>query len=471
MVAKVCPRYKLLISYGDDEMAIYGIMHTIKIKAGNTMGVQIENNRTQKDWQRSFAGSQIEWERTNENVHWVHSGNWDKSVYELCQKYDIPRIKKDSVVCLQTVYTASRDWFTMDENGGLVFDEKAEQYFRDCMKFHVENYCGGREDLLINAVVHLDEIHADGTGSIHFHCTSVPITENEKGEYVLSAKRVLGGRKEMTRAQTKFHDDVCRTRGMERGMSSNETKRKHLDNLSYKAEQEQKKLEATLEARREAEKAAKVQEHELDIAKVKTESEARKTAVILEKQMSKVADKNLFGKKKEIECPGGTYYTISKGNYEALEHNVSKIQYELGQIAKTDFAGQEAVQKLQDMLQHEDEYIRAEAERRANERFQDMLAREEASKEREQRTKAEWAQAIEYKNNMSEIAQEIALEAVQSLPQEMQDEHKFMMEHLKNTNPFVHRQLQIAFENRNKQIAKEVEERTQRFYHHHHRHR
>lgn len=451
-------------------MAIYGIMHTIKIKAGNTMGVQIENNRTQKDCERSFAGSQIEWERTNENVHWVHSGNWDKSVYELCQQYDIPRIKKDSVVCLQTVYTASRDWFTHDENGGLVFDEKAEQYFRDCVKFHVENYCGGREDLMINCTVHLDEVHADGTGSIHLHCTSVPITENERGEFVLSAKRVLGGRKEMTQSQQRFHDDVCKSRGMERGMSSNKTKRKHLDNLSYKTEQEQKKLTQTLEARREAEKAAKVQEHELDVAKVKTASEAHKTAVVLEKQMSKVADKNLFGKKKSIECPGGTYYSVSKSDYESLERHVGALHSEIEKILKTDFAGKEAVTKLEDMLRNEEQYILAIAAQMANERFQEMLAREERSKETEQRTQQELKQATELKNNMSQVAQQIAMEAIQAIPQEMQDEHHFVMEHLRNTNPFAHRQIEIALEQRNQQIAREIEERTQRF-HHHHRHR
>lgn len=49
-------------------------------------------------------------------------------------------------VALQTVYTASREWLTIDENGCLVFDEKAEQFFKDCVKFHIENYCGGRED-------------------------------------------------------------------------------------------------------------------------------------------------------------------------------------------------------------------------------------------------------------------------------------------------------------------------------------
>ena len=448
----------------------FGIMHTIKVKAGNTMGLQMENNRTEKDCERTFAGSRVEWARTSENLHWVHSGNWDKSVYELCQKYDIPRIKKDSVVCLQTVYTASREWFSQDENGGLVFDEKAEQYFRDCVKFHVENYCGGREDLMINCTVHLDEVHADGTGSIHLHCTSVPITENERGEYVLSAKRVLGGRKEMTQSQQRFHDDVCKSRGMERGMSSNESKRKHLDNMTFQAEQEKKKLEQTMEARREAEKAAKVQEHELDIAKAKTASEAHKTAVVLEKQMTKVADKNLFGKKKSIECPGGTYYSVSKSDYDELQRHVRALHSEIEKILKTDFAGQEAVAKLEDMLKNEEQYILQIAAAMANERFQEMVAREERSKETEERAQQELKQAIEMQNNMGDIAQQIALEALETIPPELQDEHHFVMEYLKDKNPFIHRQVQLALEQRNQQIAKEIEERTQRF-HHHHRHR
>lgn len=452
-------------------MPVFGIMHTIKLKANNTMGVQLENNRTKKDCERTFAGSQIEWDMTDENVHWVHSGNWDKSAYELCQKYDVQKVKKDSVVALQTVYTASREWFTMDENGGLVFDEKAEQFFRDCMKFHVENYCGGRDDLLINAVVHLDEIHADGTGSIHFHCTSVPIAENERGEFVLSAKRVLGGRKEMTQAQTKFYDDVCKSRGMTRGMSSNETKRKHLDNLSYKAEQEQKKLQATLEAQERAEKRTKTQEHDLEIAKAKTESEAHKTTVVLERQMKKVADKNLLGKIKSYEAPGGTYYSVSKSDYEQLKEHVHKLSYEIEQILKTDFAGQESVRKLQELLENEDQYIRAEAERMAMERFREMEEREALSFKREKETEKELAQAIETKNNMSAIAQQIAMEAVNSIPQELQDEHNFVMEHLAQTNPWAYNNIQQALEQRNQRIAQEVEKQVEKHQQHHHRHR
>ena len=256
-------------------MPVFGIMHTIKLKVSNTMGVQLENNRTKLDCNRNFAGSQIEWDRTDENLHWVHSGNWDKSAYELCQKYDVPKVKKDSVIALQTVYTASRDWFTQDENGNIIFDEKAESFFRDCMKFHIENYCGGREDLLINCTSSIlmnfiqmnGAVYQDGTGAIHMHCTSVPIVENEKGEFVLSAKRVMGHRKEMTQAQQRFHDNVCKSRGMERGMSSNETKRKHLDNLTYQAQQEEKKLQKAQEAREEVQKGTKAQEVDLAVAR------------------------------------------------------------------------------------------------------------------------------------------------------------------------------------------------------------
>lgn len=458
-------------------MPVFGIMHTIKLKAGNTMGVQLENNRTKKDCERTFAGSQIEWDMTDENVHWVHSGNWDKSAYELCQKYDVQKVKKDSVIALQTVYTASREWFTQGENGALVFDEKAEQFFRDCMKFHVENYCGGREDLLINAVVHLDEIHADGTGSIHFHCTSVPIVENERGEYVLSAKRVLGGRKEMTQSQTKFYDDVCKSRGMTRGMSSNETKRKHLDNLTYKAEQEKKKLKEVVETRKQAEKAAKTQAHDLEIAKAKTESEAHKTAVVLERQMKKVANKNILGQIKSTEAPGGTYYSVSKSDYDELERHVNALRSEIEKIQKADFAGQAAVDRLQELVKKEEEYIMTIARNMANERFQQVIEREEASKEREEATKQleqkaeqELAQAIATKNNMSAIAQQIALDAVQAIPQELQDEHIFVMEHLRQTNPWAYNNVQQALEQRNYAIAQEVEKQIER-HKQHHRHR
>ena len=274
----------------------------------------------------------------------------------------------------------------------------------------------------------------------------------------------------MTQSQQRFHDDVCKSRGMERGMSSNESKRKHLDNMTFQAEQEKKKLEQTMEARREAEKAAKVQEHELGIAKVKTASEAHKTAVVLEKQMTKVADKNLFGKKKSIECPGGTYYSVSKSDYDELQRHVRALHSEIEKILKTDFAGQEAVAKLEDMLKNEEQYILQIAAAMANERFQEMVAREERSKETEERTQQELAQATDIKNRMGDIAQQIALDALETIPSELQDEHQFVMGYLQAKNPWAYQQVQQALEQRNQKIAQEIEERTQRF-HHHHRHR
>lgn len=449
-------------------MPVFGIMHTIKLKVSNTMGVQLENNRTKLDCNRNFAGSQIEWDRTDENLHWVHSGNWDKSAYELCQKYDVPKVKKDSVIALQTVYTASRDWFTQDENGNIIFDEKAESFFRDCMKFHIENYCGGREDLLINCTIHLDEVHQDGTGAIHMHCTSVPIVENEKGEFVLSAKRVMGHRKEMTQAQQRFHDNVCKSRGMERGMSSNETKRKHLDNLTYQAQQEEKKLQKAQEAREEVQKGTKAQEVDLAVARAKTASEAHKTAVSLESRMDKVASKNFFGQKKEKDYPGGTYYEVAKGEYEELERHVSRLCSELEKIQKTDFAGKEAVAKLQELVQNEEQYILTIAQNMVDQRFREMLDREAASIKRQHETEQALEAAEAERAEIANTARRIATEAVEAVTKN-QDDLKFVMEHLRNTNPVAFLDVQMALSNRIQSINREVNQRVHEHHQHHHR--
>ena len=66
---------------GFQNMSIYGIMHTIKLKKADLGGVQIENNRTEKDKERNFAGSDIEWERTAENIKLRENKNWYKSAF------------------------------------------------------------------------------------------------------------------------------------------------------------------------------------------------------------------------------------------------------------------------------------------------------------------------------------------------------------------------------------------------------
>ena len=240
-------------------MAIYGIMHTIKLKKADLGGVQIENNRTEKDQERKFAGSDIEWEHTAENIHLRKSKNWYKSAFEQMKKYNVGKIKKDSVIAIQTLYTASRDFFDKDENGNPIYNEKADKFLRDCVKFHVKKYCGGDPDLVINAVIHLDEVHEEN-GNFHLHITSVPITRNERGENVLSAKRVLGGKSDFVKAQDDFFHDVCEPRKMERGQSANETKRKHLNSIEYKLQQETEKLELAMQENRMLQEQIKLEQ-------------------------------------------------------------------------------------------------------------------------------------------------------------------------------------------------------------------
>ncbi|MBQ8627018.1 MAG: hypothetical protein IJ419_12730, partial [Agathobacter sp.] len=147
-----------------------------------------------------------------------------------------------------------------------------------------------------------------------------------------------------------------------------------------------------------------------------------------------------------------------------------KFSYAFEQIMKADFAGQEAVKKLQELLHNEEQYILQIAAAMANERFQEMIKREETSKEREQQTKElkqqaqeELAKATEIKNNMSKEAQKIALEAVQEIPEELRNEHNYVMEYLRQTNPMAHYYVQMALAQRNQTVTQEVEERVETY--------
>ena len=278
----------------------------------------------------------------------------------------------------------------------------------------------------------------------------------------------MGHRKEMTQAQQRFHDNVCKSRGMERGMSSNETKRKHLDNLTYQAQQEEKKLQKAQEAREEVQKGTKAQEVDLAVARAKTASEAHKTAVSLESRMDKVASKNFFGQKKEKDYPGGTYYEVAKGEYEELERHVSKLCSELEKIQKTDFAGKEAVAKLQELVQNEEQYILTIAQNMVDQRFREMLDREAASIKRQHETEQALEAAEAERAEIANTARRIATEAVEAVTKN-QDDLKFVMEHLRNTNPVAFLDVQMALSNRIQSINREVNQRVHEHHQHHHR--
>lgn len=186
-------------------MAMCGVMRIEKRGRGAVHGLQLEANRTQEEHERGrdFDRSDIDWNRTRENIHLVKTEQWNKAITEQIHAAGLKE-RKNSTVMLDGLYTASREWFDKHT------PEEALDYFKACLAFHVREFCGGDDKRVINAVVHLDE------ATPHMQVASVPIIEDEKGAH-LSAKMICGGRADFRLHQDHFFEQVTKERGLERG--------------------------------------------------------------------------------------------------------------------------------------------------------------------------------------------------------------------------------------------------------------
>lgn len=229
----------------------YGVVHTEKRHSQDAHGIQGENNRDASK-QREFTASNINWEKTNDNIYFKKSDDWLGDIKGELKAHGIEKWRKDAVMFIDSVYSASPEFF----EGKNKYE--VEGYFRQCLSFHEKEY-GGH---VINAVVHLDET------TPHMHVVSVPIVEKEakqekdenglikptQKEYSLSAKKVIGNQSQMRRAQDHFYEQVEKGWGLERGETGDpKKKKKHLSNLEYKTQAEEKKLAEVMQKRGEME--------------------------------------------------------------------------------------------------------------------------------------------------------------------------------------------------------------------------
>lgn len=191
-------------------------------------GLRLEANRTPQDHFEKgvdFDNSDIDWSRTHLNYHLVKSNDWWEAVKEKTNQYNV-KIRKDSVVLLDGLYTASPGYF---EN---LSKQEQEQFFKDCLQFHIDTYCGGDASKVINAVVHLDEKTA------HLSCQSLPIVDQD-GKSRLSAKIIMGGRSDYHKRQDKFHEVIGKPRGLQRGeVKDPKTKKDHLTKREWQLKQQ-----------------------------------------------------------------------------------------------------------------------------------------------------------------------------------------------------------------------------------------
>ena len=92
---------------------MYGIMRTEKRQKQDVYGIQLEANRTLDDHLkgREFHGSDIDWSLTEKNHYLIPANNnWNKTIAEILEENNV-KTRKNSVVLLDTIYTASAEFF------------------------------------------------------------------------------------------------------------------------------------------------------------------------------------------------------------------------------------------------------------------------------------------------------------------------------------------------------------------------
>lgn len=170
---------------------MYCIMRMEKRKKQDISGLQREATRTAAEYNNQVTlGLDIY------NQELVHSDDWLASIQHEVDTAGA-RTRSNSVVGLDTVYTASKEFFKLNDN------QTVDSYFRDCLAYHRQRY-----GHVISAIVHYDE------ETPHMHVLSVPLTRDGR----LSAREIVGNRVTMAHAQDSFFEQVGQQYGLQRGV-------------------------------------------------------------------------------------------------------------------------------------------------------------------------------------------------------------------------------------------------------------
>ena len=204
---------------------MFCIMRTEKRKKSDLGGIQRENTRTATEYNnRVSPGMDIF------NVTLKESNDWLQDINREIQAAGA-KARSNSVMALDTVYTASPEFFQERTNA------ENDRFFQDCLKFHNEHF-----GHIISAVVHYDET------TPHLHIISVPLTKDGR----LSARDVIGNKAKMSKTQDQFFEQVGKSYGLERGIHiDGQEKKQHISaqehelrEIKQKIAREQEKLEA-----------------------------------------------------------------------------------------------------------------------------------------------------------------------------------------------------------------------------------
>lgn len=190
---------------------MFCVMNIQKRKKNDITGIQKEATRTATDY-----NNRVQPDMNFLNVDLIQSNNWMQDIQQEIDKAGA-HTRSNSVIALDTIYTASPDFFKGRNNA------ENDMFFEDCLKFHQKRF-----GHIISAVIHYDET------TPHLHVLSVPLTNDNR----LSARDVIGNRAKMSQMQTAFYEQVGRDYGLERGIHMDgQEKKKHITAQEHSLQQ------------------------------------------------------------------------------------------------------------------------------------------------------------------------------------------------------------------------------------------
>lgn len=235
---------------------MFCIMRTEKRKRTDLGGIQKENTRTATEYNNRVSPGMDVF-----NVVLKESNNWLQDIDNEIKAAGA-KTRSNSVLALDTIYTASSEFFQGKTN------EENDKFFRDCLKFHDSHF-----GHIISAVVHYDET------TPHLHIISVPLTQDGR----LSARDVIGNKSKMSKTQDSFFEQVGRGYGLERGIHMDgQEKKQHISAQEHELREIRQKIA------REQEKLEAI-EHSEEMARIRAQ-ESKRTAEELQKQVEQLQE-------------------------------------------------------------------------------------------------------------------------------------------------------------------------------------
>lgn len=304
---------------------MFCIMRTEKRKRTDIGGIQKENTRTATEYNNKVSpGMDIF------NVTLKESNNWLQDIDNEIKAAGA-KTRANSVLALDTLYTASPDFFQGKTN------QQNDDFFKDCLQFHQEHF-----GHIISAVIHYDET------TPHLHVISVPLTKDGR----LSARDVIGNKAKMTKTQDQFFEQVGRGYGLERGIHMDgQEKKQHISAQEHELreiKQEIAREQERLEAAEHSEETARTRARKYR----QTAAELQKQIEVLQEERNKQHKSLLLlteaanNKQKEVK---ELNYTLQekRGEFEAITGNIKQAQKDLealsGYLSK---AEQEKAQEI-----------------------------------------------------------------------------------------------------------------------------